>query len=556
MLQSLQIQNYALIESLEIDFQKGFSVITGETGAGKSILLGAIGLLLGQRADSKAIRNGASKCVVEARFDVSSYRLESFFELNDLEYDGGQCILRREVNASGKSRAFINDTPATLGQMKELGDKLIDIHSQHQNLLLNHEEFQLSVLDILAGDEKELEAYKSLYQDYKKQVRALEELKEQAENSRQDEDYLRYQLEQLDSAQLVEGEQEELEQEAETLTHAEDIKLALYKVDQWMTGDEGGLLSTLKESAQTIQGLVRVYPPSNEWSERLENCYIELKDLAHEVSNAQEEVEFNPTRLEYVNNRLNLIYSLQQKHHVSSLEELIQLTETYRCRLEAITSYEDQIVEMERQIEALQETLMVHANQLTQLRTKAARQMESKMVDLLHPLGMPNVRFEVELNARKEWNANGNDSVTFLFSANKNGTLQNVASVASGGEIARVMLSLKALIAGAVKLPTIIFDEIDTGVSGSIAEKMALIMQEMGKADRQVISITHLPQIAARGAHHYKVYKEDTEEGTQSYIRPLDETERMNEIALMLSGASLTEAALNNARALLNNESV
>ena len=554
MLQSIHIQNYALIESLDIDFHPGFSVITGETGAGKSIILGAIGLLVGQRADIKAIKNGANKCIVEARFNIASYALESFFEEHEMEYEEGECILRRELYASGKSRAFINDTPATLTQMKELGEKLIDVHSQHQNLLLNHEDFQLSILDILANDEKELQTYQDLYSDYKKVCRELAHIQEQAEKNRQDEDYIRFQVEQLEEANLQNGEQEELEQEAETLSHAEEIKASLYKADQLMASGDMTLLSATKECLQTLQGISRVYGQTQEWIERLDSCYIELKDLSQEIASASDDVEFNPTRLDFVNDRLNLIYSLQQKHRVSSVDELIRLAEEYRTKLDAITSYDETIRDLQKKKEAFYAKLLSVAATLTNLRQDAAKEIERQMQAYLIPLGMPNVRFAVELTNKKEPDSKGMDHVTFLFSANKNGVLQNVASIASGGEIARVMLSLKAMIAGAVKLPTIIFDEIDTGVSGSIAEKMALIMEEMGQADRQVISITHLPQIAARGKNHYKVYKEDTEVGTNSHIRPLNEEERINEIANMLSGATLTEAALNNAKALLNNQ--
>ncbi len=556
MLQSIHIQNYALIEALDINFHPGFSVITGETGAGKSIILGAIGLLLGQRADIKTIKQGANKCVVEASFHIGSYNLEPFFENHDIEYDAEECILRRELYISGKSRAFINDTPATLAQMKELGEKLIDIHSQHQNLLLNHEGFQLDILDILSQNEKELDTYKSLYRNYKQIAQELENFKAEADKNRQDEDYIRFQLEQLEEAKLQEGEQIELEQEAETLNHAEDIKAALYKVEHFMSSGETNLLSATKECIQTLNNLSKVYTPSQEWTNRLESCYIELKDLSREITDAAEEVEFNPTRLDYVNERLNQIYSLQQKHHVQTVEELISLTNEYREKLDCITSFDDRITELTNQKNDLYNKVVQQAAVLTQLRTQAAKEVEKQMQHLLIPLGMPNIRFSVELNERKEPDYKGMDSVAFLFSANKNGTLQNVASIASGGEIARVMLSLKAMIAGAVKLPTIIFDEIDTGVSGSIAEKMALIMQEMGKANRQVISITHLPQIAAKGETHYKVYKEDTEEATNSHIRQLSEPERINEIANMLSGATLTEAALSNAKALLNKESL
>ena len=554
MLQSIHIQNYALIESLDIDFHSGFSVITGETGAGKSIILGAIGLLVGQRADSKAIKTGASKCVVEAHFNISTYQLEDFFNENDLEYDGEECILRREVHASGKSRAFINDTPASLVQMKALGEKLIDVHSQHQNLLLNHEDFQLNVLDILANSREALQTYKSLYNSYKQTVRELKTLVEEAEKNRQDEEYIRFQVQQLEDAHLQADEQEELEQELEMLTHAEDIKSSLFKVNQLMDEGEMNLVSLSKEAMQVLQSISRVYAPASEWSNRLESCYLELKDMAHEIAYASDEIEFNPTRLDYVNERLNLIYTLQQKHQLSSVEELLELAGKLNEKLDAITSSDDHIQELTQKKDLLYQQVLSQAEVLTRMRTEASKEIEAQMQAYLIPLGMPNVRFAVELSPRKEPDASGMDNVSFLFSANKNGTLQQVASIASGGEIARVMLSLKAMIAGAVKLPTIIFDEIDTGVSGSIAEKMALIMQEMGQADRQVISITHLPQIAARGAHHYKVYKEDTEVGTNSHIRILNEEERINEIAHMLSGATLTEAALNNAKALLNNE--
>ena len=555
MLESIHIQNYALIDKLDIDFTPGFSVITGETGAGKSIILGAIGLLLGQRADVKAIKNGASKCIVEAHFRIASYGLETFFNELDLEYDPEECILRREVSANGKSRAFINDTPASLTQMKALGEKLIDIHSQHQNLLLNKEGFQLTILDILAQDEKQLSAYKQVYTQYKNTCKELDTLIEQAEKSKQDEDYLRFQLEQLEEAGLKEGEQTILEQEAETLSHAEDIKAGLYRAGLLIDNAESNsILSQTKECIQALQGISPVYTPASEWSERLQSCYIELKDIAHDLSSAEEDVEFNPERLDYVNQRLNLIYNLQQKHRTDSVEELIDLAKKYQKQLNDIASFDDRISELRTQKDTLYNKVLEQAALLTRLRTGSAHLIEEQMKKLLIPLGMPNVRFAVELSLRKEPDINGTDNVSFLFSANKNSPLQNVASIASGGEIARVMLSLKAMIAGAVKLPTIIFDEIDTGVSGSIAEKMALIMRDMGRQNRQVVSITHLPQIAARGTTHYKVYKEDTETGTNSYIRKLTPDERIHEIAHMLSGSTLTEAALNNARALLNNQ--
>lgn len=550
MLRSLYIQNYALIEKLDIGFDSGFSVITGETGAGKSIILGAIGLLLGQRADVKSIRKGASKCIIEARFDVSAYGMQPFFEANELEYED-ECILRRELYASGKSRAFINDTPASLAQMKELGELLIDVHSQHQNLLLNKEGFQLNVLDLLAHDEAELAAYQKLYNDWRQARQDLEALVARAEQSRADEDYIRFQLEQLEEANLTDGEQEELEQEAEMLTHAEDIKAGLYRAGQALNADEGGVLEALKDCQNTMMGLRSVFAPAGELADRLDSVYIELKDISQEVADKEEEVEFNPARLDEVNARLNLIYSLQQKHRVDTVKALLSLQENYALQLSAITSSDEDIARLEAQVKELFSQVTTQAQVLTEARTRAAREVERQMAARLVPLGMPNVRFQVEMGVRKEPGVHGADTVNFLFSANKNGALQNISSVASGGEIARVMLSVKAMIAGAVKLPTIVFDEIDTGVSGEIADRMADIMQEMGDNDRQVISITHLPQIAARGRAHYKVYKEDNEVETNSHIRRLTDDERVEELAHMLSGATLTEAALNNARALL-----
>lgn len=550
MLRSLYIQNYALIEQLDIDFDNGFSVITGETGAGKSIILGAIGLLLGQRADVKAIRKGSTKCIIEAHFEIAPYGMQSFFEENELEYEE-VCILRRELSASGKSRAFINDTPASLVQMRQLGEMLIDIHSQHQNLLLNKEDFQLNVLDVLAHNEEVLACYTSLYKEWKRAQQELEDLVVRAEQSKADEDYIRFQLEQLEEAHLSAGEQEELEQEAGMLAHAEEIKAGLYRVDKLFASDEGGVLPRLKDSLNILSGLQRVYASAGELAERLESTYIELKDIANEIADKEEEIEFNPTRLEEVNERLNLIYSLQQKHRVSTVEELLALADEYASKLLSITSCDDRIEELKAQCDAIYNKVKAQATLLTQSRTAVACEVEQQMAARLVPLGMPNVRFQVEMGVRKDFGPSGIDTVSFLFSANKNGTLQQISSVASGGEIARVMLSVKAMIAGAVKLPTIIFDEIDTGVSGEIADRMADIMQEMGDNNRQVISITHLPQIAARGRAHYKVYKQDNDVETNSHIRRLTDEERVEELAHMLSGATLTEAALSNAKALL-----
>lgn len=551
MLRSLYIQNYALIEKLDIDFERGFSVITGETGAGKSIILGAIGLLLGQRADVKAIRQGASKCVVEAYFDISAYNMRSFFDTNELEYDD-ECILRRELLSSGKSRAFINDSPVSLSMMRELGEQLIDVHSQHQNLLLNQEGFQLNVLDILAHNEQLLEQYHVFYKEWKQIERELAEFISLAEQNKSDEDYIRFQLEQLEGAHLCEGEQEELEQEIETLSHAEEIKTCLYRVEQSFSSDEGGLLTELKEVLNTLNGIQKVYQPAKELTNRIESTYIDLKDIFQEIASCQETVLFDPVRLDEVNGRLNLIYSLQQKHHVQTVKELMALSDEYRERINSITSYDDRIADLLVRRDTAYKKTKEQAEILTNIRRKMAYEVEKQLTLRLIPLGMPNVRFKVEMGLKKELGVQGEDTVNFLFSANKNGTLQNISSVASGGEIARVMLSIKAMIAGAVKLPTIVFDEIDTGVSGEIADRMADIMQEMGDCRRQVISITHLPQIASRGRIHYKVYKQDSDTETNSHIRRLTQDERVEEIAHMLSGATLTKAALDNARSLLS----
>ena len=551
MLRSLFIQNYALIDKLDIDFENGFSVITGETGAGKSIILGAIGLLLGQRADVKAIRNGATKCVIEAHFNIASYQLQTLFDENEWEYED-ECIIRRELSATGKSRAFVNDSPASLAQIKVLGELLVDVHSQHQNLLLSNEGFQIKALDVIVHNEQLLTEYRSLYNDWKKAKQQLALLVEEADKNRADEDYYRYQVEQLENAHLVDGEQEELEEESDILNHAEEIKAQLYKVEQIAMSDDMCLLQGLKECVNAMQALNNVYPDSSELSDRLESCYIELKDIAEEVATKNERIEFNPSRLEEVTDRLNLIYSLQQKYHANSISELLSLQEEFATKLSAISSSDETIQQLQKQVDKLFAEVIAKADCLSKQRKNASVVIEKQMCEQLALLGMPNVQFRVDFAKRKEPNLLGMDSVNFLFSANKNVPLQNISSVASGGEIARVMLTIKALIAKEVKLPTIIFDEIDTGVSGEIADRMATIMLEMGEANRQVISITHLPQIASKGKVHYKVFKQDSETETNSNIRRLTDEERINEVAQMLSGATLTEAALHNAKALLN----
>ena len=554
MIRHLHIENYALIEHLDIDFNEGFSVITGETGAGKSIIIGAIGLILGQRADTRSMKAGATRCVVEITFDVSNYQLESFFKENDFDFDGKECLIRRELTSAGKSRAFINDTPASLSQLKELGEQLIDIHSQHKNLLLGKEDFQLSILDIVAEHQALLSTYQQEYTAYRQLNKQLEEAQEEARNNKEDEDYLRFQVDQLADAQLKEGEQEELEEESETLEHAEEIKSSLYAAADHLQSstDRTDVLGLLKQGLSELHSIASVYSSADELAERIDSCYIELKDVANELESQADDVEYNPNRLEKVNDRLSTIYTLQKKHGVETVEELLALQASLEEKLMRITNSDDFIDELRQKMEAQKEKALTLAKQLSKERKEVAKKVEKEMEKRLLPLGMPNVQFKCSVVANPSaLTSTGFDQVQFLFNANKSGELKPVSQIASGGEIARVMLSLKALIAGAVKLPTIIFDEIDTGVSGSIAEKMARIMKEMGDQDRQVISITHLPQIAAMGSHHYKVYKEDTSDATLSHIIPLDDQQRVEEIAHMLSGEQLTQAALDNAQALL-----
>ena len=550
MLKSLFIQNFVLIDSLDICFNPGFSVITGETGAGKSIILGALSLVLGQRADGKSIKQGADKCVIEAIFDVSKYQLEPFFLGNDLEYDPESCILRRELYASGKSRAFVNDSPVPLAILKELGTKLIDIHSQHQNLLLGDNRFQLRVVDVMAENEMLLILYKKEYTRYQGLRKALSALKERAAQSKQEEDYIRFQLDQLEEANLQPNEQEELEQEQETLSHAEEIKSSLYRVSSCLDGEEQGVVSLLKESLSSMDALERYFPRAKEIAERLRSAYIDLNDLASEMEGMIEDVEFNPDRLAWVNERLDTLYALQQKHRVSSVDDLIALRDQFRAQLTDIESFDEQIAALEKQVQDAYKELLQQAAVLSEQRKVAAVAFAQQLVQMVAPLGMPHTRFQVEVVPRKEPESDGMDEIRFLFSANKSMALQPVAQTASGGEISRLMLCIKAMIAGFTALPTIIFDEVDTGVSGDIADKMGHIMQDLG-SKMQVFAITHLPQIAAQGEAHYFVYKEDVKDRTLTRIRPLDKEERIREVARMLSGSALTEASLANAKDLL-----
>ena len=552
MIQRLFIRNYALIDSLEIDFRPGFTVLTGETGAGKSIILGALSLILGQRADSKAIKDAAQKTVIEGTFDVSAYEMRSFFEENDLDYEpSGICILRRELSPAGKSRAFVNDTPVSLTVLKELGEQLIDIHSQHQNLLLGDNRFQLRMIDIWAGDESLLSQYRTEYKRYCDLRDSLDRLRRASEENRKEEDYLRFQYDQLCEARLQPGEQSLLEDEQEMLTHAGEIKNALYSVAQYLGGDEGGALLQMKECQSVLRSLLRIYSAVEPLSERIESAYIEMKDILGEIENRQETVSVDPIRLQEVESRLDLIYGLQQKHHVSTIDELLSLQADLQQRLEAIDHSDEQITELHRKLSEQEKSLHTLAERLSAARHEASVGFTEKLIERARPLGMPHLRFEVEWKSKEGFDADGTESVRYLFSANKNRPMESVADIASGGEISRLMLTIKSLAADAAALPTIIFDEIDTGVSGEIADKMGEIMAGMAHY-MQVVAITHLPQVASRGEYHYRIYKNDEGETTQTCIEPLDDTRRAEEIARMLSGTQLTEAALKNARELLN----
>ena len=550
MLRQLYIRNFTLIDELDITFKPGFSVITGETGAGKSIILGAIGQILGNRADARMVKAGCDKCVIEAHFDLSNYDMESFFDDNDIDYEPEDCIIRRELKANGKSRAFINDTPVALTTARELGQQLVDIHSQHQNLLLQKEDFQLNVVDIIAHNSQLLNDYRTLFDGYAKAKAALREKEEECEKDRANEDFLRFQADELVTAQLTDGEQEELEQELETLSHAEDIKGALFDADNLLSGDDRCITQSCKTMLSRLSDIGDVYPAIRQVTERIDSAYIELKDIARDISNLAESIDFDPARLTMANERLDTIYTLQKKHHVESVAELIAIRDSLTARLNDITNSEDMLEDMRRQVEDMHRKATEAAARLTESRQEAARRVTEQLLAQMTALGMPNARFEIKFET-KELAVDGADRISYMFSANKNVPLEPIAQVASGGEVARVMLSLKAMISGAVKLPTIIFDEIDTGVSGRVAEMMAQIMRQMGRADRQVISITHLPQIAALGTTHYKVEKTDTDDTTISRMRMLGHDERITEIAQMLSGSNISDAAIENAKSLL-----
>ena len=541
MLKEIHINSYVLIDRLDIDFQEGFSVMTGETGAGKSIILGAMNLLLGGRADSRTIMQGADKCTIEGSFSIAGYGLEPFFTENGLDYYPDDTTLRRELLLSGKSRAFINDTPVSLNQMRDLGCRLIDIHSQHQNLALGTQSFQLDVVDTIASNSTIKASYEQSFDNWSALKAELARLKAEFESDNTDREYLEFQLKGIDDARLKEGELQELEQESDILEHAEEIKQELYRASELISGDEEGTLTRLRGALQSLRSAQKNWPQAEELSERLDSCLIELKDIAETVDDAQENINFDPARLEQVNERLDLIYTLLKKHKKENITELLELAESIRTRLDRSGSYELDIEKLTRQVEAARAEMQKRAAELTKSRFKASDTIIKDIKALLVPLGIPNVQFGIDIQPAAE------------FSANKAVPMQEISLVASGGEIARVMLSVKSLIASVRTLPTIIFDEIDTGVSGAVAEKMALLMEQMAGGGRQVLAITHLPQIAALGHTHYKVYKTEEKDATRTRIALLDYNERIREIASMMSGATLTQAALDNAKTLIDN---
>ena len=551
MLKHLYIKNFTLIDELNIDFFSGFSVITGETGAGKSIIVGAVGLLKGNRADIKSIKANRDKCIVEATFNISAYDMKNLFDEHDIDYDENECIIRRELNNNGKSRAFINDMPVPLTTMKAIGECLIDVHSQHQNLLLNQEDFQLNIIDIIAQSQKQLALYSQAYNHYREANKQLALLKEAIEKNNDNKDFMRFQLNELENMQIKDGELESIEQEVDLLGHAEEIKGALYDAYSNLSNDDSGVVNNLKTALKRVEDIVNVYPDLSDTSARMESCYIELKDIMQELGRKADNIEHDPQRLASLTERLDALNNILHKYHVTSESELLAIQADLSKQLSMIDNADEELAEMERKANELLQQCTNQAALLTQQRTKAIAEVEQKMLEKLVPLGIPNARFKVNIEPKPLSN-DGCDKITFLFSANKSTDLQPVNLVASGGEIARVMLSLKALVSGAVKLPTIIFDEIDTGVSGSVAEKMAQIMYEMGQNNRQVISITHLPQIASIGSNHYKVLKEETGEGTTSTMTLLNMDERVEEIAKMLSGSNISQAAIDNAKMLLS----
>ncbi len=550
MIKSLSVENYALIDKTEIEFNKGFSVITGETGAGKSVLLGALGLVFGERADINVLRDKEKKCIVEVCCDVRAYRLEGFFDANDIDYEEYSYI-RREILPKGKSRAFINDTPVSIKVLRMLSVQLIDIHSQHQTQTLLDKHYQLDTIDSFSGTKKLLDAYKKDYKIYTDLKQEYKKIKELADKELSDYDYFQFQFNQIDEAKLIDGEQEEIEKELEKLNHAEEIKTALVSSYNYLDGEEVSVLYSLKNIENQLSKITEYLPESSEFLERINSAHIELQDISSEFEKIGEDINHNPARIEYINERLDIIYTLQQKHKVDNVAELLSIKKDLEQKLQNISSYENRLQDITKAIEYKHKELISKAEEISIKRSDSIPDIQKSMTLLLVSLGIKNAIFKVNKNRLKELTLNGIDEVCFLFSANKNSELQELSKVASGGEMSRVMLSLKYILSSSQNLPTIIFDEIDTGVSGDIADRMAQIMSDMSER-MQVISITHLPQIAAVGKWHYKVFKYDKDEVTHSAIQLLDDELRLNEIAKMLSGANITEAAYHNARVLLN----
>ncbi|MBE6323970.1 MAG: DNA repair protein RecN [Bacteroidales bacterium] len=547
MLRHLHIENYALITHLDIDFSAGFSTITGETGAGKSIIIGALGLLMGARADSKAITEGEQKCVIEAEFGVEEYGLESMFEEYDLDYLD-VCTIRRELSQNGKSRSFVNDTPVTLAPLKELSARLIDIHSQHENLLLTDHGFGLKVVDSVAQNATEREAYSAAFKAYRETQKQLEALKEEAAESAKNADYVAYQWKELSEAQLKSGEKEELEAEEQKLVHAEEIQSGLAGALQLLDGEQAGVLMQLRECVSQLRNASRYLDKESDLAERTESAAIELRDIADTVNHLAEETEANPNRLSFVQERLDTLNSLLQKHHQEDVDALIQLRDELEQQIGRNDSFELEIKQLEKVLAEQTKQLEHAAKALSETRKSVGGHIKERLESQLVSLGIAHAQVAIELHETSEYGMSGKDEAIILFAANKNQTLRRVQDVASGGEIARLMLCIKALMLH--QQPTIIFDEVDTGVSGEVASKMGEIMLQMASG-RQIIAITHLPQIAAKGEQQYSVYKEDSAVRTETKIRQLDENERVTAIAKLLSGEGVSEAALENAKTLL-----
>ncbi len=549
MLKELHIKNYVLIESLDIELSMGYTVMTGETGAGKSIILGALGLLQGVRADARTIKKGSKKCIVEGHFIAENNDIQAFLEANDIDNED-ICIIRREILDTGKSRAFVNDTPVTLSVLRELSALFIDIHSQHQNLLLGREHFLIDTLDSVAKNTLLKSEYAQSFKEWKEAESRLAELKEDAQKDNSDYDFLVFQLQQLSELDLKNIDIAALEDEAKMLRHAEDIKSALYQASNALDSEDVSVSSILRNATQSLDSINDVYPDAEAISQRLSSCRIEIDDIIDEILRKADSIEYDAERLTYIDDKLSAIYSLLKKHEADSIEELIQTKENIQRRIERLEDIENLIEKATREAEKSKKQCLEIAAQLTKIRQKAAREVESHILKSLKELGMPHASLSFNFTPRKQPDQSGNDNVTLLFSANRDGILQDVTQTASGGELSRLMLALKTFISSHKNLPTIIFDEIDTGVSGTMAEKMAVQMKQMA-AHSQVICITHLPQIAAMGQHHFLVYKEETSQTTATHIRELCREERITEIANMLSGEKLTQAAIENAKTLL-----